>query len=78
MQAGLARIGYPRHPWEPAGEWATRLARTDLNENITADLRKVVNQHYRRRFHSKGLSPDEETAMEKTCRRLLKQMDQSV
>ena len=78
LQSSFARNGWPRHVWEPAGEWVTRLANTGLNARILSDLDKLVRQHYRLRFHPQGLTPDEKTAMDKDCHHLIEQIEHTM
>jgi hypothetical protein len=68
LQDQLIKAGYFKNRWESPGEWIVRLSQTEMKKQFKADLLEIVRQHYKLRFHPKGLTDEEMKMMEHRCR----------
>jgi transglutaminase-like putative cysteine protease len=78
LQDHLITSGYFKNRWETPGEWIDRLSETDLDPTVLSELKEIVRDHYRLRFHSKGLTNDEWHQMASRCQSVKKRFSASV
>jgi hypothetical protein len=78
LQDHLVAAGYFKNRWEPPGEWIDRLSGTKMDPAVLSELKEIVRDHYRLRFHSKGLTVNEWQQMASRCQSVKNRFPASV